>query len=188
MYMGNAVPFGAGELACAQIGAARAALVEFENVVRTKKRTFEPQILMYLHPDAHRAYGQALQLVDCAETLLLDAADKYGRVCKEWVDGPARPADEEFTRCANQMMKSIELAWEAGELLFRSVGTTAARSGELLARLFLDLEMQRTQWTPMSERFSRLVGEQHFDVPADAGATAEPELVERKLYLRPTSA
>ncbi len=188
IYMGNAVPFGAGELACAQIGAARAALVEFENVVRTKKRTFEPQILMYLHPDAHRAYGQARQLVDCAETLLLDAADKYGRVCKEWVEGPARPADEEFTRCANQMMKSIELAWEAGELLFRSVGTAAARSGELLARLFLDLEMQRTQWTPMSERFIRLVGEQHFDVPADLGATAEPELVERKLYLRPTSA
>lgn len=187
MYMGNSVPFGAGELACAQIGAARAALVEFEKVVRTKKRTFEPQILMYLHRDAHRAYGQAVQLVDCAETLLLAAADKYARVCREWVYAAERPAGEDFTRCANQMMKAVQLAWEAGELLFRSVGTTAARSGQLLARLFLDLEMQRTQWTPMSERFNILIGQQHFDVLPEAGATSEPQLVERELHVRPTA-
>ncbi len=188
MYMGNILPFAAGELACSQIGAARGALAEFENVVRTKKRVFEPQILMYLHPDTHRTYGHALRLVDCAETLVLSAADRYKVLCEQWVNGPVRPAEEEFTRCASQIMKANELAYEAGELLFRSVGATAARSGELLQRLFMDLQMQRTQWTPTSDRYMKLLGQQHFDVPAEPIVTAEPELVPPSTSLRSASA
>ncbi|MDP9092254.1 MAG: hypothetical protein M3N95_04760 [Actinomycetota bacterium] len=187
IYMGNILPFAAGELACSQIGAARGALAEFENIVRTKKRVFEPQILMYLHPDTHKTYGQALRLVDCAETLVLNAADVYKDLCEEWVNGAVRPDEEEFTRCASQIMKANELAWEAGELLFRSVGTTAARSGELLQRLFLDLEMQRTQWTPTSDRYMKLLGQQHFRVPPDPMAASEPELVERQVTFRPSA-
>jgi len=44
---------------------------EFEETLRTRKTTLLPSIPMKEHPDYHRFYGEAVQLIDVAEGALL---------------------------------------------------------------------------------------------------------------------
>ena len=90
------------------IGAARAALDEYEQIIKTKMTYFPPQVPRYTHPDYQRTYGHALALTDAAEAIVLHVGDRYMELAERWAatgepfparrrpavrDGPAgRPA------------------------------------------------------------------------------------------------
>ena len=60
------------------IGAARAALEEYEQIIPTKLTYFPPQVPRYTHPDYQRTYGHALALTDAAEAIVLRPGPLHG--------------------------------------------------------------------------------------------------------------
>src|ERR1700685_4058967 len=89
--------FGAGELACAQVGAAWAALEEFEKHIRTTKPLLSNEpIMKYQHYDWQRIFGLALATTNAAEAVLLRTAELYVEYAKARMEGtgqfrPAQP-------------------------------------------------------------------------------------------------
>jgi hypothetical protein len=75
------------------------------------------------------------------------------------------------------MHGAITLSWEAGELLFRSAGSSVALEGQKLQRYFLDLAMERTHGATPERRAERLA-RMHFGLPLEAERT---EVVSRQI-------
>src|SRR6266478_4306482 len=66
------------------IGAARAALEEYEQIIETKLTYFPPQVPRYTHPDYQRTYGHALALTDAAEAIVRHAGERYMELAERW--------------------------------------------------------------------------------------------------------
>ncbi|MEU2774946.1 acyl-CoA dehydrogenase family protein [Streptomyces sp. NPDC007162] len=144
LYLGHIGPLYAGTLACIQVGAARAALDEFEQTILTKKRIFPPQIERYKHPDSQLVYGEARSTIDAAEAVVYSAARDYQALGERWTSGDI-PALEEWLALGTMLYTAIRLSHEATELLFRSVGSSVTRKGVPLQDYFLATQMQKTQ-------------------------------------------
>lgn len=172
LYMGNCAVLYHGEVACTQIGAARAALDEFEKTITTKKRLAPPQVLRYLHEDGQRTFGQAASMVDSAETILFSVGRQHAELSQDWLEGRSVTV-EDWQRLGNQLYTAIRLAWEAGELMFRSVGSGVAMVGEPLQDYFLALQMQRTQAHVQSDATALLVARAHFGLDLSSGPITE---------------
>jgi len=63
---------------------ARAALDEYEHIIRTTKTTLEPGKLRYEHPLFQEPFGFALAMVDAAEHILLHCGETYMAYCERW--------------------------------------------------------------------------------------------------------
>jgi 3-hydroxy-9,10-secoandrosta-1,3,5(10)-triene-9,17-dione monooxygenase len=76
-------------------GTARAALEEYEEVIRTRKVLGNPDMFRMNDPEHQRAFGTAMGLADTAEAATLAAAQMYMDQCDRWAtDGtPITPAD-----------------------------------------------------------------------------------------------
>ncbi len=72
------------------IGAARAALDEYEQIIQVRLTYFPPQVPRYTHPDYQRTYGHALALTDAAEAIVLQVGDQYMELAERWTDGGSR--------------------------------------------------------------------------------------------------
>lgn len=168
MYFGyNGINY-ALTLACSQIGAAKGCLDLFEQIIRTKKRIHPPQVLRYLHPDSQRAWGQAAAMVDAAENIVYAAARKSLELNERAAAGDP-PSLADYERLPNMVWTAVRLSYEAGELMFRSVGSSVARVGDPLQELFLALQMQRTQATDNADNATLAAAHAHFGVEAAGG-------------------
>ena len=86
MYLGRlAGPFHV-TLVMPVVGAARAALDEYEEIIRTRKTLSMPQIPRFEHADFQRSFGQALTLTDAAEALMFKGCDMYAEYCARWAE------------------------------------------------------------------------------------------------------
>lgn len=143
MYLGRGHATYHTSIAAVQVGAALAALDEYEEQLRTRKSPIPPgdPRIQSAHLRSH--YGHARVLANSAQALLLTTTDRYGEYAHQWMtDG--EPFD---------LAKSIELfgmaqqagalAAEAVELMFQTAGTSAAMSGTRLNRYFRDTAMYR---------------------------------------------
>jgi 3-hydroxy-9,10-secoandrosta-1,3,5(10)-triene-9,17-dione monooxygenase len=124
-------------------GTARAALEEYEQVIRTKTALGNPNLLRLHDPENQRPYGKARSLADSAEAVTLAAAQLYMDQCQRWAkDGtPISPADT--LRIWGMAQEACFLACDAVELLFHTAGATTANRGQRLQRYFRDVQMYR---------------------------------------------
>ena len=79
------------------IGAARAAIEEFETIITRREITrHQPGVLRFKHADYQRTWGQATSLADAAEGIMLAVGDKYMWQCRHWAETghPANMEDE----------------------------------------------------------------------------------------------
>jgi len=84
MYLGRPQMFFAAELVATQVGAARAALEEYEVLMRTEN-TSMPPVTAWPDSDLHHLrYGTILSLTDAAEELLLAAARRVTELMTRW--------------------------------------------------------------------------------------------------------
>ncbi|OGA65556.1 MAG: hypothetical protein A3G83_04700, partial [Betaproteobacteria bacterium RIFCSPLOWO2_12_FULL_68_20] len=143
MYLGQlAGPFHV-TLVMPIIGAARAALDEYEDIIRTRKTLSVPQILRFEHFDFQRPFGHALTLTDAAEALMLKVCETYHENCRRWAETGIPASVEDNMRLWGTMQQSGRLACEAVELLFHAAGSGAARKGQKMQRYFNDVAMYR---------------------------------------------
>ena len=81
------------------IGAARAALAEYEQIIKDKLTYFPPQVPRYTHPDYQRTYGHALALTDSAEAIVLHVADRYMELAERWAAPGSRSPARTTSAC-----------------------------------------------------------------------------------------
>jgi 3-hydroxy-9,10-secoandrosta-1,3,5(10)-triene-9,17-dione monooxygenase len=123
------------------LGTARAAIEEFEQLIRTRKVIGNPNLYIYQQTDVQAALGEAMVLADSAEAVMRAAADLYREHCERWArDGtPIGAADT--MRAWAMARQSCLMSCNAVELLFRRGTPTVTARGHKLQRYFRDIQM-----------------------------------------------
>jgi 3-hydroxy-9,10-secoandrosta-1,3,5(10)-triene-9,17-dione monooxygenase len=143
MYLGRSLTIYYGGLAAPVVGAAYAALDEYEQILRTRQTTIPPKMLRYQSPDHQRWFGEAQSLADSAHAVLVAAGAGYMAAGREWErTGSFGIADDVRYRAMAQ--QAARLAGDAVDRLFATGGTAAAKHGSRLQRCFRDVAMYRT--------------------------------------------
>ncbi len=165
MYLGRlAGPFHI-TLVMPVVGAARAALDEYEEIITTRKTLSMPQILRFEHADFQRSYGMALTLTDSAEGLMIRVCEMYAEYCRRWAEHGTPITTEETMRLWGMAQHAGRMACEAVELLFHTGGSSPARKGHKLQRYFNDVAMYRGHSSAQGAAFSSGLARLHFGLP-----------------------
>jgi 3-hydroxy-9,10-secoandrosta-1,3,5(10)-triene-9,17-dione monooxygenase len=147
------------------IGAARAALEEYEQIIRTKKTIFGPQVPRYTHPEFQRAYGHALALTDTAEAIILQLGEQYMELAQSWADGGEPFTREMDVRMYAMTQQAGQLAVRAVTELFAAASSSAAKRGQRMQRYYRDVSMYHGH---ISAQYLSTAGELarvHFGLP-----------------------
>jgi 3-hydroxy-9,10-secoandrosta-1,3,5(10)-triene-9,17-dione monooxygenase len=123
------------------IGAARAALDEYEQIITTKMTYFPPQAPRYTHPDYQRTYGHALALTDAAEAIVLRAGDQYMELAERWARTGKPFTREDDVRLFTMIQQSGQLAAQTVQIIFAASSSSAAKRGTRLQRYYRDVAM-----------------------------------------------
>jgi 3-hydroxy-9,10-secoandrosta-1,3,5(10)-triene-9,17-dione monooxygenase len=147
------------------IGAAKAALDEYEDIIRAKKTTFPPFIPRAEHEDFQRALGRAIILTDAAENLMIRGGEVYMEKCQRWAADGTPITVEENLRLWAMLQEAGRMAADAVELLFKNAGTSVTRKGSRMERYFRDVQMYRAHPSSLFENFWAPVGRAHLGLP-----------------------
>lgn len=143
LYAGRFAAFAVGELVSSQLGAAQAMLDEYEQQMRTAFVSLpggqSSRVPRYLHHDFQRHWGQAVPLIDAAEATLQRSAELYMAYCRRGFAGGKPMTQEEALRLSGMQDVVGQLCWQAGDILFRSASSSAARDGQRMQRYWRDL-------------------------------------------------
>ncbi len=148
MYAGLRHAFYHATLVVPIVGAAKAALDEYESLLRTRKTTLPPfgqtaPVDRWLSPDYQRDYGLTVGLVDTAEELLYAATERFMRLTRERYERGELYTVADDARIYAIVQHAGDLAARAVEHMFHTGGSSAARRGERLQRYFRDVAMYR---------------------------------------------
>ena len=160
MYAGRTLAYFEGLLAAIMIGAAKGALDEYEEILRTRKTQRPPIVPRIEDPDYQRWYGLATGKVAAAEAVLLQVAEQWHEACRRSVEDGIPFTRAEDLRLNMVAREALTLAWDAmqGEI-FRTAGSSAARGGgQRIERIFRDMS----------------IGWGHFGTIVRAGITIPP--------------
>ena len=123
------------------IGAARAALAEYEQIITTRQTYFPPQVPRYTHPDYQRPFGHALALTDAAEAIVLRAGERYTELATRWAETGEPFTREDDVRLYAMVQQAGQLAVRAVEAIFAAASSSAAKRGQRLQRYYRDASM-----------------------------------------------
>lgn len=153
------------ELVVSVIGAARAALDEFERLARTRATAFPGGGPRYKDAFYQRDFGAAKMKADSAEAIVCYAADTMTEWSREAVDGIRTFTPEMDTGLGCMLMQAGQLASEAVSILFCSAGTSASARGQRMQRYLRDVWMYRTHIGAQYDPFARHYGAISFGEP-----------------------
>ncbi|MGP0094697.1 MAG: acyl-CoA dehydrogenase [Xanthobacteraceae bacterium] len=165
MYLGRVAGPYHMSLITPVIGAAKAALDEYEDIIRTKKTNFPPIVPRAEHEDYQRALGQATVLTDAAENLMIRGGEIYMEMCQRWaVDGTLITVEQNLRLWA-MLQQAGRMACDAVELLFKTAGAAVTRKGSRMERYLRDTQMYRTHPSALFENFWAPVGRAQLGLP-----------------------
>jgi 3-hydroxy-9,10-secoandrosta-1,3,5(10)-triene-9,17-dione monooxygenase len=142
MYGGGQLSFMVFESACVAIGMAKGALDAYDELMVSRVTPFPPIVRRAESPDYQQWYGQAAGLVATAEVALTGAMREWKDACAA---GPASFTKHLEWRIATICREIITLCWRAVEsYLFPTAGSSAARQGQRIERIWRDMSMMRT--------------------------------------------
>ena len=143
MYLAVAVGWFHCEFGAIFSGTARAALDEFEKLIRERDIMGQPGVKRIHDPFVQNLYGEVLAQAESARALTLAAIELYLEQCRRAVRDkrPITPADtfEVWGMASN----ACKMACEVVERLFHAAGASAGRHDNRLQRYFRDTEMYR---------------------------------------------
>ncbi len=165
MYCGRIYGVYHAGLVIPVIGAARAALEEYEHIIRTRPTVFPPQVPRYTHPDYQRPYGQALALTDAAEAIVLRAGQRYMELARRWAGGGEPFSREDDVRLWAMIQQAGRLAARAVETIFAAASSSAARRGQRIQRYYRDMSMYRGHIAAQHLNTAAELARVHFGLP-----------------------
>ena len=143
MYAGRTLAFFQAELAAVMIGAAKGALDEYEEILRTRKTQRPPIVTRTEDPDYQRWFGLAIGQLAAAEATLLQAAEQWHRALPAQRRGRA-PRSRARTTCALNIIarEALTLAWDAMQGRSSAPPARARRAtASACERIFRDMAM-----------------------------------------------
>jgi 3-hydroxy-9,10-secoandrosta-1,3,5(10)-triene-9,17-dione monooxygenase len=143
MYLGRATATYHTSIAAVVVGAAKAALDEYEQQLRTRNSPVPLWGPRIEDPHLVSIFGHAQALTESAEALLTTVTDRYTEYCQTWADGGEPFDNAKAVSLYAIAQQAGALACDAVELMFRTAGTSAAARGSRLARYFRDVSMYR---------------------------------------------
>ena len=165
MYLGRFIGPYHMSLVMPVLGAARAALDEFEEAVVTRPTYHPPIMPRREHFDTQRPFGYALMLTDSAEALLMTAAETYMQYCRRWGDDSTPISLEDNVRLYGMVLTAGRLASEAVEHLFHNASSAASKRGQRLERYFRDVAMYRQHMSAQYLNIASGIGRVHLGLP-----------------------
>ena len=167
LYAGQFMGYAGGSLACSQVGAAKAAMAEYERIIRGSRAHYGPDLPKIEHPDFQRVFGLGMSMTLSAEMLLMQTGQLYMEYAKGEVSG------DRFTMLkANQMLgihhQIIRLAWEAGLEFFRAASSSNAVDGQPMQRFFRDLATFKNNATHQADFFAPEIAKSYFGLGGDS--------------------
>jgi len=166
LYAGQFMGYAGGALACSQVGAAKAAMAEYERIIRGSRAHYGPDVLKFEHPDFQRIFGLGMSMTLSAEALLLHTGRLYMDYSRGEVTG-----DPFTTLKAYQMLgvhhQAIRLAWEAGLEFFRTASSSNALDGQPMQRFFRDLATFKNNATHQADFVAPEIARIYFGLPGD---------------------
>jgi len=138
LYTGRAPGPYHTSLVCPIIGAAKAAIDEFRQIIMTKPTTFHPQMPRFRFHEDQRALGLAQARTDAAEAIVLSFADQYVEAARESMRTGVPIPQTQDARWWALVQQAGGLAYEAvQELALRSTSSSLGE-GRPLARYLRD--------------------------------------------------
>lgn len=184
LYLGRLGGFYHGSLVAPQVGAARAALDEYEYIMREGPHTglgLEPGQKKIDNPNYQRNYGLALNMTDAAEAILIRSGEMYSAYGRQWAERGRHFGVEDDVRLWGQLQQAGKLAFDAVELLWRtSDSSITGRRGQRMQRYYRDVSMYRGHGAAQSDLVApwsaRVTLGLPFEVPfsAPSGRGASP--------------
>jgi len=147
------------------IGAARAALEEYEQIITTKPTHFPPQVPRYTHPDYQRPFGHAVALTDAAEAIVLRAGERYMELAQRWDQAGEPFSREDDVRLYAMIQQAGQLAARAVETIFAAASSSAARRGTRLQRYYRDVSMYHGHIAAQHLTTAAELARVHFGLP-----------------------
>ncbi len=170
MYCGISEGFGPLEIAAVLVGCARAAIDEYERILREKKTMGPNPQLRYTSAEYQRWFAAAVSKTDAAEDVLIRSAERYMECCRAAVAAGRDSISVDAARI-NLITHEVtfELAWEAVELLFRTSGSgEGARNGSRMQRYYRDFSMARTNVNPKTVLAEQAFASDYFGLGKDS--------------------
>ena len=124
-------------------GAARAALEEYEQLLRNKPLLFDPHRTRMHDPELQRIFGEAMCRADAAQALTLSATRLHLEQCRQWMDEGRSITSADTLHVWGVAREGCRAACECVEMLFHSAGAATAKRGDRLQRYFRDVQMYR---------------------------------------------
>jgi 3-hydroxy-9,10-secoandrosta-1,3,5(10)-triene-9,17-dione monooxygenase len=142
MYAGGTFSFFQNELSAVVVGAVQGALDEYEAMMRGRKTHRPPIVSRLVDPDYQRWFGAALGRVATAEAAVVRMAEEHRELCLRSAATGVPFSREDDLRLNSISREAQGLAWDAMQgILFKTAGTSAARAGQRMERIFRDVAM-----------------------------------------------
>ena len=143
LYLGRSLFFFYAELISTQIGAAWAALDEYEELLN-RGTSFPPRMPRTEAPEYQRWYGKIMSLTEASQALLMGGVDLYTKLNRNWVEGGQEFTPQDDARLRGIIQQAALLANDAVDLAFTSAGSSAAKRGSKMEKYHRDASMYRT--------------------------------------------
>ena len=169
MYAGRTLSFFQAELTAVMVGAVQGALDEYEEIIRTRKTQRPPIVPRYQDPDYQRWFGLAIGKTAAAEAALVQCAEQYMELCRRSVEDGIPFSREDDLRLNVIGREAMTLAWEAMQgQVFRTGGSSAAKKGERMERIWRDMSMGWSHFTiVVTDWAARELAREHLGVVAE---------------------
>ena len=165
LYLGRSTTIYYGGLGAPMVGAAKAALDEYEKIIRARPTLLPPKTMRYESADYQRWFGEAWVLMNSAEALLDASATQYMDAARRWEQGePFTVADD--SRIRGIAMHAGKIAFDAIDILFRTSGSSATRRGSRLGRCYRDGSVYKTHIGAQYDLHYVADAKVHFGLPA----------------------
>jgi len=164
LYFGPYRSFVIAESAAVVVGAAEGALDCYEEDFRARKGSFAVRQARHELPEYQFNFGRCRALVDTAKAALLHTAAQYMAVGAAALAGEAVDPEAD-RRMAMIEQQAIHLAWDAVDIIFRTIGSSAAKSDSTLGRFWRNIGVLRGHLAHQSDTVALNYGRVHFGHP-----------------------
>jgi 3-hydroxy-9,10-secoandrosta-1,3,5(10)-triene-9,17-dione monooxygenase len=165
MYLGRMMGPYQASLASVAVGAAGAAIDEYERIILGMKGYIDQANFRADNADAQRVLGLALAMRDAAEAIVVGATEKYMALCARWhADRTPITVADNF-RLWTMLQQAGRLGCEVVEMLFHNTGGFVTRRGNRMQRYFRDAQMYRTHPSSQYDEFAGYVARAHLGRP-----------------------
>jgi 3-hydroxy-9,10-secoandrosta-1,3,5(10)-triene-9,17-dione monooxygenase len=168
MYAGRSLGFFHGELAATMVGAAYAALDEYE---RTLSKPFTWGLMMKRSELEHyqRYLGEAIAEIGVAEAAVIQGAEQRMELARQNVEEGRPFTAQDDARLEALRATAARVAWRAVEgILFRTGGSGSARNGQRMQRYWRDMSTYWSHNTPAQRDLLLLrLGRMQLGLPLD---------------------